>query len=88
MNEGLKVVLGNSFLCTREEADTGRLLFSGLVGSHLGYDTKVENLACMKKTGLGGTGTSDLVPWRRVERNWRDCTQRRKESGRRHGLLC
>lgn len=53
MNEGLKVVLVNSFLWAREEADTRSLLFSGLVGSTWSILPKVESLAYQKRTGLG-----------------------------------
>lgn len=40
MNEGLEAVLVSSFLWVREEADTGSLLFSELVGPHLEYHSQ------------------------------------------------
>lgn len=68
MNEGPEVVLVNSFLWVREGADTGCLLFSGLVGSQLEYHSqRWESRVHGGDRAWDGTGKSDFVTWKMVE---------------------
>lgn len=59
----MKVVLVNSFLWVREEADNRNLLFSGWLDQYYSQNWESRVLG----GDWSGAGTSDFVTWRMVE---------------------
>lgn len=68
MNEGLKLVLVNSSLWVREEANTRSFLFFGLVGSHLKYQSQSwESRVREEDRAWDEARTNELVAWKMVK---------------------